>query len=138
MMHDLVSDIQGLGYELTLDGVNLHFQYTGAGDPPERAASLLNELRQHKAEVFAYLRLLHTPQSDLTRPLLIESGSLHDRFYLVADEGQAVEVEGQVCYLPAEVSVLLKNSQAMTDEQVKDYLTKIHKTKKAFPGARVQ
>lgn len=54
---ELINNLQGLGYQLSVDGVNLRFRYTGAGEPPEGAATLLEGLRQRKAEVVSYLLL---------------------------------------------------------------------------------
>ncbi len=138
-MGDLVTDLQGLGYELTLDRGNLHFRYAGTGDPPERAATLLEEVKQHKTDVLDYLRLLQTPQADLGKPLFIESGILNDRVFLVAIEEQAQEIEkaGIVVYLPGEVRVLLMKSAGMDEGTVKGYLTKVHVIKRVFSGARV-
>jgi hypothetical protein len=92
----------------------------------------------HKAEVFDYPRLLQTPLTEIKKPILIESGYLKERFYLVANEEQAreVEQEGDVYYLPEEIRALLSNSIRMDDKTLKVYLVKVHQIKKVFPGAR--
>jgi hypothetical protein len=84
--------------------------------------------------------LLQTPLTEIKKPILIESGYLKDRFYLVANDAQAREIEekGGVCYLPGEVKTLLARSNGMDEEILKDYLRKFHAVKTTFPGARIQ
>ena len=84
--------------------------------------------------------VLKNPQTRLERPLLIESARLGERLYLVANQGQAREIEesGGICYLPEEVKTLLVRSTGMDEETLKDYLVKIHTTKKLFPGAMIK
>jgi hypothetical protein len=83
--------------------------------------------------------LLDTPQAKLKRPLLIESAHVGDTFYLVANEGQAREIEksGRVCYLPGEIRSILATSAGMDGENRKCYLKSLHETKKTFRGARI-
>jgi len=143
---DAIDRLQSIGYSIVLDGGKLIYAYRGKGSPTQdEITPLFEEVRQHKAEVFDYLRLLQIPQAKLERPLLIESGYLKDRFYLVANENQAQEIEqgGGVAYLPEEIHVLLGNSAGMDEGTLKDYLCKVHLckvhgVKKAFPGARVE
>jgi hypothetical protein len=140
MIESLISDLQGLGYQLSLDGVNLRFRYNRAGEPPEGAAILLEGLRQHKVEAVDYLCLLDTPMAKLKAPLLIESARVGDTFYLVANEGQAKAVEeaGGIAYLPSEVRSILATSAGMDGDRLRDYLSKCHEVKKTFRGARIQ
>jgi hypothetical protein len=96
-------------------------------------------LKPRKIETLDHLRQVQMPRARLDSPVLIESGYLKDTFYLVVSEAQAREIEkaGGVCYLPAEVGVLLTNSTGMDEETLTNHLNKIHMLKKAFPGARV-
>lgn len=59
--------------------------------------------------------LLQTPLTEIKKPILIESGYLNDRFYLVANEEQTREIEerGGVAYLPGEIGTLLAKSAGM-------------------------
>jgi len=84
--------------------------------------------------------LLQMLQSELRKPLLIESARLGQRLYLVANECQAREIEqaGGICYLPGEIGTLLDRSNGMDGEVLKDYLNKLHAAKRAFPGARIK
>jgi hypothetical protein len=81
--------------------------------------------------------LLNTPLSKLRTPLLIESVILKDRLYLVANENQGMEIEGEVAYLPKEIRTLLARSLGMDGEESKDYLKKVHTVKRMFLGARI-
>jgi hypothetical protein len=48
--------LQQLGYEVQVDGDQLHLRWRGEGDPPrERVVPLLAEVQRRKAEVLAYL-----------------------------------------------------------------------------------
>jgi hypothetical protein len=143
MMHwrDAVDRLRSLGYSVTLEEGKIRYAYCRKGNPSrDEIIPLLEVLKVHKAEAIDYLRLLQTPQAKLEKPILIESGILKDRFYLVANEEQAREVEreGKVCYLPGEIRTLLVNSAGMEGESLKDYLGKIHAVKKTFEGTRIQ
>jgi hypothetical protein len=137
---ELVANLQGMGYRLTLDGGNIRFKYAGAGDPPQEAAVLLEQMKERKAEVLDYLLLLRTPQSELKNPLLIESSFLESTFYLVADENQARDIEqpGGVCYLPEEIGMLLDKFNRMGERDFRNHLDKIQNLKRTFPGARLK
>jgi hypothetical protein len=102
----------------------------------EKVDRLFRRMKGNKADEIDFLQ---TPLREIKKPILIESGHLKDRLYLCANEAQAQEIEqaGGVCYLPEEVSTLLKNSEGMDDESLRDYLNKIHATKKTFLGARI-
>ena len=53
----LVENLEAAGYRLTLAGEKIRLDFEGEGEPDgERAARLIGHLRQHKAEVLAYLR----------------------------------------------------------------------------------
>ncbi len=53
----LISKLKNLGYELCIDGEKLKYRYTLPGDPPaDKVKPLLDELREHKAEVIAQLK----------------------------------------------------------------------------------
>lgn len=106
------------------------------------AKHLRNNRREsagYKAEVLECTRSPQTPQAAIKKAIFIESGYLNDTFYLCANQYQAKRIEevGGVCYLPKEISILLTKSLRMDVEVLKDYLNKIHATKKAFPGARI-
>jgi hypothetical protein len=137
---ELITRIQGLGYKLSLEGVNLRYRYAGVGDPPKEARGLLDELVRHKAEVLDLLRLFEPNQADLKEPFPMESERLGgERVFLCANETQAREIErtGRVAYLPSEVNALLVISTGMPKEVWKDSLSKIHEVKKMFRGSRI-
>ena len=138
---EAVSKLTSIGYRILVEGEDLVLKWGQEGKPshPE-IRPLLQVLKKHKAEVLGYLRLLQTTQSKLEKPILIESGYLGERLYLVANQGQAREIEesGGICYLPEEVRTLLVRSAGMDEETLKDYLVKIHTTKKLFPGAMIK
>lgn len=135
----LIEQLEQAGYTVHIEGEDLSLKWTRSGDPSLEHVKILREVKAHKTEVINYLRLLQTLQSKLERPIVVKSGYLKDTFCLVASEGQAREIEkaGGVCYLPAEVGVLLTNSTGMDEETLTNYLNKIHMLKKTFPGARV-
>jgi hypothetical protein len=89
---DLIERLKGLGYSLSLDGEKVRFRYAEAVEPPEEAKALLDAVREHKAEVVAYL------ERAVPRPLpyLDESGDLvipfnSDPHYHWWAGGQSVE-----------------------------------------------
>lgn len=53
---DIIRDLEGIGYELTLKGEKIVFRYCHDGMPPAQARHLMEELRAHKAEAVEYLR----------------------------------------------------------------------------------
>ena len=53
----LVEELEDAGYRLTLAGEKIRLDFEGEGEPDgERAARLIGNLHQHKAEVLAYLQ----------------------------------------------------------------------------------
>ncbi len=57
----------------------------------------------------------------------------------MANQAQSgvIEQTGRSCYLPEEIRPLLANSIRMDKKILKDYLSKVHAVKRAFPGARI-
>lgn len=55
-IQELVSELHDIGYDLNLEGKNISFAYAREGIPPEKAASLLSEVRLHKLEVIEFLK----------------------------------------------------------------------------------
>ena len=53
---DTLTRLRNLGYEVTASGDRLKCRWTGPGDPPEEARSLLSELSHHKGEALDFLR----------------------------------------------------------------------------------
>jgi len=125
---ELLTKVQGLGYKLNREGGNLRYRYIGAGDPPKEARTLLDEVRQYKAEVLDFLRLLEPSQDDHK-----------ERLFISPDEAQGRKIEraGGVAYLPSEVKALLALLAGMPKEVWKDSLGKIYEVKKIFPGSRI-
>lgn len=111
--------------------MNLMDKYRAKRNHPEESYG-------HKAEAIDYLRLLQTPLTEIKKPLLIESGHIKDRFYLVANEEQAREIEqgGQVAYGPEEVAILLRRFNFIEKEEWASYLKNIHMVKKTFSNSR--
>jgi hypothetical protein len=52
----LVSELHDIGYDLNLEGKNIRFAYARKGIPPEKATSLLSEVRLHKLEIIEFLK----------------------------------------------------------------------------------
>jgi hypothetical protein len=95
--------------------------------------------RDYQLPAYQNNTFLQTTLTEIKGPLLIESRILKDRFYLVANETQAREIEqkGHVCYLPQEIKTLLVNSAGMSEGDLKEYLGKVHAVKKTFEGTRI-
>ena len=52
----LLSDLAVIGYEIFLEGDNIHYRYRKSGNPPDTVRPLIDELRRCKAEVMNILK----------------------------------------------------------------------------------
>jgi len=60
MRSGLLSDLASIGYEIFLEGNNVRYRYQKAGNPPDKAERLIEELRNCKAEVVNILKMGNT------------------------------------------------------------------------------
>ena len=56
MRSGLLSDLISIGYEIFLEGDNIRYRYQKLDRPPESARSLIDDLKQYKAEVVSLLK----------------------------------------------------------------------------------
>ena len=64
MRAGLLSELAAIGYEIFLRGDNIRLRYQKKDSPPESVRPLIEELKQHKAEVVNILRMGRTASSD--------------------------------------------------------------------------
>ena len=76
MRTGLLSELSALGYEILLNGENIHLHYQKEGNPPEAVKPLLDELKKHKAEVVNMLRMGKVVSPDEVTPSQPVSWSL--------------------------------------------------------------
>ena len=76
MRTGLLSELSALGYEILLNGENIHLHYQKEGNPPEAVLPLLDELKKHKAEVVNMLRMGKVVSPDEVTPSQSVSWSL--------------------------------------------------------------
>ena len=76
MRMGLLSELSALGYEILLNGENIHLHYQKEGRPPEAVKPLLDELKEHKAEVVNMLRMGKVVSPDEVTPSQSVSWSL--------------------------------------------------------------
>jgi hypothetical protein len=76
MRTGLLSELSALGYEILLNGENIHLHYQKEGKPPEAVLPLLDELKKHKAEVVNMLRMGKVVSPDEVTPSQSVSWSL--------------------------------------------------------------
>jgi len=57
MRSGLLSELENIGYEIFLNGDNLHLRYRKPGVPPESVCTLIAELRESKEEVISLLKM---------------------------------------------------------------------------------
>ena len=76
MKTGLLSELSALGYEILLNGENIHLHYQKEGNPPEAVKPLLDELKKHKAEVVNMLRMGKVVSPDEVTPSQPVSWSL--------------------------------------------------------------
>ncbi len=55
-MTTTLSQLRAMGYQIEAEGEDVAYRWTGPGDPPEEARTLLAELARHKTEALAALR----------------------------------------------------------------------------------
>jgi hypothetical protein len=68
MRSGLLSDLAVIGYEIFLDGDNIHYRFAGK-QIPDNAQPLLHELKTHKAEVINILKAGNTiTHTEKTQP----------------------------------------------------------------------
>jgi hypothetical protein len=135
-MNVVLSELREMGYRVEADGEALAYRWTGPGDPPEEARTLLSELSQHKGKVLALLqaeadRPPLSPSDPLPAyPFCIRSRTLDTEVWIVPDSWRD-PVPGPA-YTHAEVRALDRN------RPTPEALRAIHQVKLAVDGEVVR
>lgn len=109
----LLSQLRAMGYRVETEGEGLVYRWTGPGNPPEEARTLLSELSRHKGEALATLRAeadrppLRPSDPLPAYPFCIHSRTLDAEVWIVGD-GWLDPVPGPA-YTHAEIAALDRN-----------------------------
>jgi hypothetical protein len=145
----LVSKLNSVGYTLYHQEGKIRLRYTLNGDPdPAQITPLLDELKQHKAEVMEFLKnqdatpclqvekIEAMPLNEFAKTnlaLKVNSSILGEPVYFAPNDHVAEKIKGDgfVTYTAKELEYLAE--KGLTPEELRE----IHETKKIFPGSRI-
>lgn len=132
-MTTTLSRLWAMGYRIEAEGEALAYRWTGPGDPPEEARTLLSDLSIRKEEALDALRAEadRPPEPAPSDPLpgypfAIRSRTLDTEVWIIPD-GWPDPVPGPA-YTHAEVAALAR--QGVTGEA----LRKLHQVRETFDG----